>query len=125
MAVNISLTTLTSLQNEATALAGLASNNTATVTAFQDCLALDGTSPNQMQASLDMNGHSIINCPSVIAPVVGGYTVATLPSTPTEGMLVYVTDGTSSLAWGATVTGGHSTQYLVWYNGTNWTVMGK
>jgi hypothetical protein len=53
-----------------------------------------------------------------------GYTVATLP-TAVAGMTAYVTDGTASLAWGATVTGGASTKYLVWYNGTNWTVVGK
>jgi len=54
----------------------------------------------------------------------GTFTVATLP-TPSEGMIAYVTDGTGGLAWGATVTGGSTTRYLVWYNGTNWTVVGK
>jgi hypothetical protein len=53
-----------------------------------------------------------------------GYTVATLPAA-VAGMVAYVTDGTAALAWGATVTGGGSTKYLVWYNGTNWTVAGK
>ena len=53
-----------------------------------------------------------------------GYTVATLP-TAVAGMVAYVTDGTAALAWGATVTGGSATKYLVWYNGTNWTVVGK
>lgn len=56
---------------------------------------------------------------------VKGYTVATLPSSPTIGQLAYVTDGTSGLAWGATVTGGHSTPYLVWWNSADWTVVGK
>ena len=36
-----------------------------------------------------------------------------------------VTDGTASLAWGATVTGGASTKYLVWFNGAAGTVIGK
>ena len=55
-----------------------------------------------------------------------GYTVATLP-TPSIGMQTYVTDGDSGLAWGATVvnSGSGATKYLVWYNGTNWTVVGK
>lgn len=59
-------------------------------------------------------------------PVIPGYTVAGLP-TGVLGAMARVTDGTASLAWGATVTGGGggTTQYLVWYNGTNWTVMGK
>lgn len=54
-----------------------------------------------------------------------GYTVATLPATPGIGFLAYVTDGTSGLTWGQTVTGGHSTTYLVWFNGTNYTVVGQ
>lgn len=53
-----------------------------------------------------------------------GQTVATLP-TGVAGMTAYVTDGGAGLAWGATVIGGGSTPYLVWYNGTAWTVMGK
>jgi hypothetical protein len=52
-------------------------------------------------------------------------TVATLPASPFAGQVVTVSDGTASLAWGATVTGGGSTRYLVWYNGTAWTVIGK
>lgn len=56
---------------------------------------------------------------------VKGYTVATLPSSPSIGSMAYVTDGTSGLSWGNTVTGGHSTKYLVWWNGANWTVLGE
>jgi len=50
--------------------------------------------------------------------------VSSLP-TGVLGRMAVVNDGTASLAWGATVTGGGSTKYLVWYNGTNWTVFGK
>jgi hypothetical protein len=59
-----------------------------------------------------------------IRPVTAA-TVATLPASPFTGQVATVSDGTASLAWGATVTGGGSTQYLVWWNGANWTVMGK
>jgi len=52
-------------------------------------------------------------------------TVATLPNPPYAGMYAYVTDGQPALTWGATATGGATTPYLVWYNGTNWTVVGK
>ena len=52
-------------------------------------------------------------------------TVAKLPVSPTIGTQATVTDGTGGLAWGATVTGGSSTKYLVFYNGTAWTVIGK
>lgn len=53
-------------------------------------------------------------------------TVATLPA-GAAGMYAYVTDGDAGLAWGATVvnTGAGATKYLVWFNGTNWTVAGK
>lgn len=54
-----------------------------------------------------------------------GFTVATLPAGKPAGTTAYVTDGTAALAWGVTVTGGGSTPYLVWYNGTAWTVVGK
>ena len=42
-------------------------------------------------------------------------------------MVAYVTDGDAGLAWGATAvnSGAGATKYLVWYNGTNWTVAGK
>jgi hypothetical protein len=53
------------------------------------------------------------------------FTVATLPGSPRTGDTATVTDGTAALAWGATVTGGGATKYRVWYNGANWTVMGK
>ena len=52
-------------------------------------------------------------------------TVSALPGSPATGQLAAVTDGAASLAWGATVTGGGSTTYLVWWNGTNWSVIGK
>jgi hypothetical protein len=56
-----------------------------------------------------------------------GVTIANLPGTPAAGMTAYVTDGDASLAWGATVvnSGAGATKYLVWYNGSNWTVAGK
>lgn len=63
--------------------------------------------------------------------VAAAYTVATLPSTAPTGKVTgaqaTVTDGDASLAWGATVinSGGGATKYLVWYNGSNWTVLGK
>jgi len=55
---------------------------------------------------------------------LGQTTVASLPAGNLGDEMV-VTDGTAALAWGATVTGGGSTKYLVWYNGTAWTVAGK
>lgn len=51
-------------------------------------------------------------------------TVASLP-TPSAGMDAAVSDGTASLAIGATVTGGGSTYYRVTYTGANWIVTGN
>jgi hypothetical protein len=58
------------------------------------------------------------------APKVSSYTVATLPA-GVLGTMALVTDGTAALAWGATVTGGGTTNYLVFYDGTAWTVVAK
>jgi len=59
--------------------------------------------------------------------LVDSYTVGTLPVAGTAGRIARVTDGDAALAWGATVvnTGAGATPYLVWDNGTNWTVFGK
>jgi hypothetical protein len=58
---------------------------------------------------------------------IAALTVATLPAAGTGGRYAYVTDGDAALAWGATVinSGAGATKYLVWDNGTNWTVAGK
>lgn len=55
--------------------------------------------------------------------VAKAHTVATLPGTPTVGMLARVTDATAPTA-GSTVIGGGAADALVWYNGANWTVLG-
>jgi hypothetical protein len=59
--------------------------------------------------------------------LVDSYTVGALPAAGTAGRIARVTDGDAALAWGATVvnTGAGATPYLVWDNGTNWTVFGK
>lgn len=55
-----------------------------------------------------------------------GYTVATLPSSPSLGTLAFVTDAASGLAWGVGIgAGGHSTTYLAWFGSGGWTVVGK
>ena len=41
------------------------------------------------------------------------------------GALAYITDSTT-VTWGANITvGGGTNKVLAWYNGTNWTVVGK
>jgi hypothetical protein len=51
-------------------------------------------------------------------------TFATLPLSPVAGMMAYITD-CNTATWGATAAGGGANDVMVWYNGTNWTVMGK
>src|SRR6266436_6918774 len=106
----ITLTDLANLQNETTAVNAINANNATLKTASDNTLSRDGTSPNTMGANLDMNGFQILNQGTT------SYTVATLP-TAVLGRIAVVSDGTAGLAWGAVVTGGSTTKYLVWYNG--------
>lgn len=61
-----SLTDLTNLQNESTVVAAINSNNTSIENALQNTLSLDGSSPNSMQADLDMDSNSILNLPDAV-----------------------------------------------------------
>lgn len=114
----ITLTNLANLENETTAVNAINNNNGILTGAFDNTLSRDGTSPNVMNANLDMNGFQILN------QGVTSFIVATLP-VGVLGRVAVVSDGTASLAWGSTVTGGSTTKYLVWYNGSAWTVIGK
>lgn len=49
---------------------------------------------------------------------------ASLPALPLVGMTYVVTDSNTN-TWGANIAGGGSNTVLAWYNGTNWTVIGK
>lgn len=50
---------------------------------------------------------------------------AQLPGSPAAGMMAYITNS-STQTWGATISAASpGSPVLGWYNGTNWTVMGK
>jgi hypothetical protein len=51
-------------------------------------------------------------------------TFAALPASPVAGMQAYITD-CNTATWGATAAGGGLSKVMVWYNGSNWTVIGK
>lgn len=51
-------------------------------------------------------------------------TVAELPKSPVEGMLVPVADSATNV-WGAKITGGGKLHVLAYYDGHDWTVMAK
>lgn len=63
----ITLTNLVNLQNETTAVNAINANNAILQTAFDNTLSRDGTSPNTMGASLDMNSNQILNLPAPIS----------------------------------------------------------
>lgn len=104
MAVNISLTNLVNLQNETTAVTAINANNITLTTAFQNVLALDGSSPNQMHAPIDMNSNQIINLPNpatTSSPLrlqdlnsfIGGGTINTIPAGGATGQALTKTSG--------------------------------
>lgn len=53
----LTLTDLANLQNETTAVNAINANNAAIETAMENTLSRDGTSPNTMGATLDMNSN--------------------------------------------------------------------
>lgn len=64
MADKITLNTLASIQNDPTAVALINANSAVIVAGMDNTLSRDGTSPNQMQAPIDMNGQPLINLPA-------------------------------------------------------------
>lgn len=59
----ITLNDLASLANQTTALSTLNSNWGLIEVALENTLSRDGTTPNSMEADLDMNSNQILNCP--------------------------------------------------------------
>lgn len=64
----VTLADVANLQDTTTAKTTINNNSAAIVAAVENTLSRDGTSPNQMQANLDMNSYRILNLP---APVYG------------------------------------------------------
>jgi hypothetical protein len=72
----LTLTDLASLENDDTAIAAINANNAAIETALENTLSRDGTTPNTMSASLDMNNQTIVNLPTPLTdtePATKGY----------------------------------------------------
>lgn len=61
MAKEPTLNDLTSLTNEPAAINTINNNNDAVVAAFTNTLSRDGSTPNNMEADLDMDGNQILN----------------------------------------------------------------
>src|SRR5882757_1562743 len=99
----ITLTDLANLQNETTAVNAINANNAVIETAFDNTLSRDGTLPNQMSNTLDMNSNQIlnlpapstINSPARLQDVVTNPTIV-LPGTGTSGHVVPFLDGNNT-----------------------------
>jgi hypothetical protein len=97
----LSLASLANLQNDTTATTKINTNSSSTVTAMENTLSRDGTSPNQMGANLDMNNYTILNLPAPNAPtnpvrlqdlsslIGGGIIVDPLPVGGTTGQVLF------------------------------------
>jgi len=134
----ITLSNISSFQNDTTAVAANNANNATLTTAFDNTLSRDGTSPNQMGASLDMNGNRLLNLPAPASstdPVrvtdLNSYiiinsvlTVATLPSASVKAQRSFVSDATVAASgnFGAIVAGGGTNNVPVYSDGTNWRI---
>lgn len=59
----LTLTNVTSFQNDNSAVTTYNNNNNSTEVALENTLSRDGTSPNQMNSNLDMNSWHILNLP--------------------------------------------------------------
>src|SRR5258708_34453656 len=63
MVDKITLTDLVNLTNQTTAVNAVNTNNEIIELAFDNTISRDGTQPNQMGATLDMNSNHILNLP--------------------------------------------------------------
>jgi hypothetical protein len=107
----LTLSNLTDLANDVTAVGTINANNDAIETALENTLSRDGTSPNTMGANFDMNSYRIINLPAPIsgseparlqdlATLNGGGTITSLPSGGTTGQILAKNSNTNyDVAW--------------------------
>lgn len=113
----LTLSDLANLQNENTAVGAINSNNTLIEEAINNTLSRDGSTPNQMEAVLDMNSNRITNLPAPISntePVRlvdllaydgGSLTVSPLPSGGTTNQLLMKNSSTNyDVSWSSTLT---------------------
>lgn len=109
MTDKVTLTPIGTFVNDTTAVNTYNNNLTTITSGFDGCLFLNGTAPNQMQSTLDMNSNRIINLPapgSITEParlqdVVTNPTI-TVPPTGTSGATVPYLNGNNT--WSGTQT---------------------
>lgn len=83
-----------------------------------------GTSANALVDAVSIGTYGTLRLSRAFTIAAGANQ---LPAAGTVGRIARVTDGDSGLAWGVTAvnTGAGATPYLVYDNGTAWTVLGK
>lgn len=136
MTDKITLTNLVNLQNETTAVNAINSNNAVITAAMDNTLSRDGTQPNTMGASLDMNNNQILNLPAPVSNfdplrlidattlgTGGTVTVNPLPAGGTTGQVLAKNSGTNfDTSWetiGSVISGGTTNQVLAKNSNTN------
>lgn len=104
------------LTNTTTAVGNINSNSATIETAFDNTLSRDGTSPNQMESTLDLNSNQIINLPTPatadsplrlqdLSDFIGGGTVTNIPAGGTTGQVLAKTDNDDyEVEWNNSVT---------------------
>ncbi len=112
----LTLNNVGSIIDATTAQTTINNNNDAIETAMEKTLSRDGTTPNEMEATLDMNGKAILNLPAPVsnqsplrlqelADFVGGGTVTGIPAGGTTGQALSKTSNTSyDIGWQNKVT---------------------
>jgi hypothetical protein len=92
----VTLTNLTNVDNNQSIVTKVNNNNTAITNAIENTISRDGTSPNQMNADLDMNSNRILNLPEPVTlteparlldvnNLTGGGTINVLNNIPVGG----------------------------------------
>jgi hypothetical protein len=124
----LTLTDLANLESQTTAVQAINNNNALTEAALENTLSRDGTSPNSMNADLDMNSKRILNLPAPLTntePVrlgdIGGLTGLSVTSLAT--MAGYASAAAASAAAAASYVGS-ATQAPKWTTGRTITLSG-
>jgi len=112
----ITLNDVGNLIDATTAQTTINNNNTIIENAFDNTLSLNGTTPNQMLNSLDMNSQQMINLPNPatgnsplrlqdLSTFVGGGTVSNIPIGGTTGQVLKKNSNTNyDIGWTNSVT---------------------
>src|SRR5712664_2281477 len=121
----ITLNNVASLIDATTAANTINSNNTTIQTAFDNTLSRNGSTPNMMLNTLDMNGNQVlnlpvpstINSPARLIDVVSNPTIV-IPGTGTSGHVVPFLDGNNIWSGGTQITGNPTSSIFTGSNGT-------